>query len=201
MVKTKPEKIAGIEEQIQQLENQKKRLIQEQKVQERKDRTKRLCKRMGLFESMLPDTITLTDEQFKTFLEKAVLSDYSRRILDGLTAQNAATDVPQTIGTAAYIITPPTAKPAETEQNEDTSESEERGNGGTGERRKGALIYHMNVVSCGLPAAFCAYRCKSKRRNCCYTKLQRNCRYQFCQYNAHGSIVEHHKKQSVKQHI
>jgi|GEM_PF-272316 len=135
MVKTKPEKIAGIEEQIQQLENQKKRLIQEQKVQERKDRTKRLCKRMGLFESMLPDTITLTDEQFKTFLEKAVLSDYSRRILDGLTAQNAATDVPQTIGTAAYIITPPTAKPAETEQNEDTSESEERGNGGTAQGR------------------------------------------------------------------
>jgi len=49
MAKTKPEKIAGIEEQIQLLENQKKRLIQEQKAQERKERTKRLCKRMGLF--------------------------------------------------------------------------------------------------------------------------------------------------------
>ena len=100
MAKTKTEKIAGIEEQIQQLENQKKRLIQEQKAQERKDRTKRLCKRAGLLESLLPDTIPLTDEQFKTFLEKAVLSDYSRRILDGLRLQNAATAAPQTAGTA-----------------------------------------------------------------------------------------------------
>ena len=57
-------------EQIQLLENQKKRLIQEQKAQERKDRTKRLCKRVGLLESMLPDTIPLSDEQFKTFMEK-----------------------------------------------------------------------------------------------------------------------------------
>lgn len=27
------------------------------------------CKRMGLFESLIPDTISLTDEQFKIFLE------------------------------------------------------------------------------------------------------------------------------------
>ena len=43
MAKTKTEKIATIQEQIQQLENQRKRLIQEEKAQERKDRTKRLC--------------------------------------------------------------------------------------------------------------------------------------------------------------
>jgi len=49
MAKTKTEKVAGIEEQIQQLENEKKRLIQEQKAQERKDRTKRLCKRNHSF--------------------------------------------------------------------------------------------------------------------------------------------------------
>ena len=51
----------------------------------------RLCKRMGLFEKLLPDTIPLTEEQFKTFLEQTVLTEHSRRILDGLTAQNAAT--------------------------------------------------------------------------------------------------------------
>ena len=61
----------------------------------------------------MPDTITLTDEQFKTFLEKAVLSDYSRRILDGLTAQNAAAAAPQTAETAARDIPTPTDKPAE----------------------------------------------------------------------------------------
>ena len=95
MAKTKAEKIADIELQLEQLENQRKKLVQEQKIQERKDRTKRLCKRMGLFESMLPDTIPLTDEQFQIFLEKTVASEYGRRILDGLIAQNAAAAEPQ----------------------------------------------------------------------------------------------------------
>ena len=92
MTKTRTEKIESIQDQIAQLENQRKRLVQQQKEQERKDRTKRLCKRMGLFESMLPETITLTDGQFKTFLEKTVNTEHSRRILADLTAQNAATD-------------------------------------------------------------------------------------------------------------
>lgn len=96
MAKTKAEKIADIELQLEQLENQRKKLVQEQKIQERKDRTKRLCKRMGLFESMLPDTIPLTDEQFQIFLEKTVATEYGRRILDGLIAQNAAAAEPQT---------------------------------------------------------------------------------------------------------
>jgi hypothetical protein len=64
--------------------------MQQQKEKERKDRTKRLCKRAGLLESLLPDTISLTDEQFKTFLEKTVTTEHSRRILDRLTAQNSA---------------------------------------------------------------------------------------------------------------
>ena len=49
MAKTKIEKIASFEEEIKQLENKQKRLIQEKKEQERKDRTNRLCKRLGLF--------------------------------------------------------------------------------------------------------------------------------------------------------
>ena len=90
MAKTKAEKIAAIELQMTQLENQRKKLIQEQKQQERKDRTKRLCKRMGLFESMLPESISLTDEQFQIFLEKTIAAEHSRRILDRLTAQRGA---------------------------------------------------------------------------------------------------------------
>ena len=87
MAKTKAEKIAAIELQMTQLENQRKKLIQEKKQQERKDRTKRLCKRMGLFESMLPESISLTDEQFHIFLEKTIATEHSRRILDALTEQ------------------------------------------------------------------------------------------------------------------
>ena len=60
-------------------ENKKKRLIQEQKEQERKDRTNRLCKRMGFIEKLLPDTIPLTEEQFKTFVEQTIATDHSPR--------------------------------------------------------------------------------------------------------------------------
>ena len=100
MAKTKTEKIAGIEEQIQLLENQKKRLIQEQKAQERKERTKRLCKRMGHFESMLPDSIPLTDDLFKSFLEKTLLTDFARRTLDTIAAQDTAAVAPRPAETA-----------------------------------------------------------------------------------------------------
>ena len=50
---------------------------------------------------MLPDTITLTEEHFKTFLEKTIITEHSRRILNELlTAQNAATPTPNITNTA-----------------------------------------------------------------------------------------------------
>ena len=116
MAKTKAEKIAGIEEEIRQLENKKKRLIQEQKEQERKDRTNRLCKRMGLFEKLLPDSITLTKEQFKTFLEQTAAAEHGRRLLEEMTAQNAARATPEGVGAAAQGNTRPAVKAAPTPQ-------------------------------------------------------------------------------------
>ena len=95
MAKSYDERIAETKLKIEQEQNRMKQLIQKQKKEERNARTKRLCSRMGLFESMLPDTIPLTDEQFKIFLEKTVITEHSRRILDGLTAQTAATVAPQ----------------------------------------------------------------------------------------------------------
>lgn len=109
-------KIIRIQEEIKQLENKSKRLIQERKEQERKDRTKRLCRRMGLIESMLPDIVLLSDDLFKIFLEKVLLTDNSRRILDGLTAQNPSAISRQTAGLAAQGIPVPTTKNDKTEQ-------------------------------------------------------------------------------------
>jgi len=129
MGKTRAEKIDSIKEEITQLENRRKQLIQQEKAQERKDRTKRLCKRAGLLESLLPDTVPLIDELFKIFLEKTINTDHSRRILDGLTAQTAAKPAPPSAGSAARANTPPAQKPAKSEQGEDTDEGEERGNG------------------------------------------------------------------------
>ena len=78
--------------------------------------TNRLCKRMGLFEKLLPDTIPLTEEQFKTFVEQTIATEHSRCILDGLTAQNAATAPAQGAGTAGRGNTQPAAKTAQTAQ-------------------------------------------------------------------------------------
>lgn len=114
MAKTKAEKITSIEEEIRQLENRRRQLVQEQKAQERKDRTKRLCRRMGLFESLVPDSIPLTDEQFKTFLEKTVMTDPARRILDGMTARNAPTAPHRARKRWHRANTPPAARTAHT---------------------------------------------------------------------------------------
>ena len=106
MAKTKLERISSIEEQIKQLENQRKQLVQKQKQDERKARTKRLCQRMGLFESMLPDTIALTDEQFKTFLEKAVANDFGRHTLARIAAQGGGTSNAEKTATAPQGCAP-----------------------------------------------------------------------------------------------
>ena len=128
MALTKKEKIASIEEQIAQLKNQQKLLKQQHNEQERKDRTKRLCRRMGLFESLLPETIPLTDDLFKTFLEKTILSEYAKKILREVTAQNAAPPTPTGAGTAAKPVTPIATKTAATERGNDGGEN---GDGGT----------------------------------------------------------------------
>jgi len=129
MAKTRTEKINSIQDEIKQLENQRKRLLQAQREQERKDRTRRLCKRAGLLESMLPDTIPLTDELFKSFLEKTVTTEQSRRILDGLTAQGNATAAPIRASAAARPTPAPASQPAQTEQDGATDEGQDGGNG------------------------------------------------------------------------
>jgi len=91
MARTKLERISSIEEEIRQLENQRKQLLQQHKDQERKDRTNRLCKRGGLLESLAPDTVALTDAQFKTFLEKTIVTEYARRVLNSFAGQNGET--------------------------------------------------------------------------------------------------------------
>ena len=120
MSKTRLEKIAELDEQIAQIRKRQQRERQKHNKAERTARTRRLCERMGLIESMLPETITLTADNFKTYLEKTILTDSNRRILDGLlTAQTAATPAPSSAGSAARANTPPVAKPAETEQESD----------------------------------------------------------------------------------
>lgn len=78
----KKEKIENINQEIERLKNQQKLLQQQYNEQERKARTKRLCSRGGYLESRLPETITLTDNQYKVLLERTLFSERGRTILD-----------------------------------------------------------------------------------------------------------------------
>ncbi len=61
------EKSANLEE-IRQLENHQKILINRERDQERRDRTHRLIEKGAIIESLYPHTIDMSGEEFKTFL-------------------------------------------------------------------------------------------------------------------------------------
>ena len=92
MPRTTVEKIEGIQAQIQQLENERKRLMQRQKEQERKDRTKRLIERGAILESLVPGAAAFSNEQIKAFLEKTVGNDSARMILADMAPQGEAVE-------------------------------------------------------------------------------------------------------------
>ena len=88
MSKSRLERIDGIKEEIEQLKTRQKLLQQQHNAQERKARTHRLCRRGGIVEKLLPGTISLTDDQFDTFVEKTLLTGYAEKILKGLAVQS-----------------------------------------------------------------------------------------------------------------
>ena len=76
--RTLEERIAAAQSKKEKEENNLNRLLQEQKEKDRAARTHRLCKRMGMLEEMLPDTIRLNDEQFQQFLKRTTANDFGR---------------------------------------------------------------------------------------------------------------------------
>jgi hypothetical protein len=106
MRKTTAERITAKQQERQNLDSELKRLIQQHKEEERKERTDRHIKRGELLEKLLPDTLALTDEQLKAFLETTLLSSFSRKQLDGLTSANSDTDKSESPSTSDNNATP-----------------------------------------------------------------------------------------------
>jgi len=116
MSKTRLEKIEGITEEIEQLKKRQKLLQQQHNAQERKARNHRFCKRMGLFESLLPETAGLSDEQFKAFLEKTVANDYGRKALTNVAAQGGEVVTSKTEANTMSSSATVSVKPPETQR-------------------------------------------------------------------------------------
>ena len=88
--KSTAERIAEAELKKEQLANEIKRLERQHKEEERKARTKRLCNRGGKVEKLLPELITLPEEQFEIFVNTVLLTPHTRKILKELAGQAAA---------------------------------------------------------------------------------------------------------------
>ena len=94
MAKTTQERIEALQHEIQQKQNQEKQLRQRFREEQRKARNHRLCKRHGLFEKVLPETIDLTDEQFEKFVKQHIANEHGRRMLATLTAKYSTDKAP-----------------------------------------------------------------------------------------------------------
>jgi len=64
--------IESAQKKIQDEQRRLKQLQNKQAESDRKARNHRLCKRHGFLEGILPDTISLTDEQFEMFVKQHI---------------------------------------------------------------------------------------------------------------------------------
>ena len=65
------EKINDTEERLRQLKNQEKKILKQDIVKRRKERTHRLITRGAILESLIENSEELTDEEIKILLEEA----------------------------------------------------------------------------------------------------------------------------------
>ena len=65
------DKIDDTEERLRQLKNQEKKILKQDIIKRRKERTHRLITRGAILESLIENAKELTDEEIKTLLEEA----------------------------------------------------------------------------------------------------------------------------------
>ena len=75
------EQIAKAEEEIRQLQNRKKKLLNQKKAEERKIRTHRLVERGAILESLLEQPEQYTNEQIKGLLETVLRTPQAQEFL------------------------------------------------------------------------------------------------------------------------
>ena len=66
------DKIDGTEERLRQEKNQEKKILKQDIVKKRKERTHRLITRRPILESLIENAEELTDEEIKILLEEAI---------------------------------------------------------------------------------------------------------------------------------
>ena len=75
------EKIAKTEEEIRQLQNKKKKLLNEKKAAERRARTRRLIERGAILENLIEQPEQYDNGQIKSLLETALRTPQAQEFL------------------------------------------------------------------------------------------------------------------------
>jgi len=102
MAQTKlQQQIEASAKRIQDEQRRLKTLERQQAERDRKDRNHRLCKRHGFIESLLPDIINLTDEQFQSFVKNHIANKHGISAIADFTAKNATSSTAYTTGQSA----------------------------------------------------------------------------------------------------
>jgi len=76
--KTTAEKLEAAKQEKEQAEARIKKLMREQNAEKRKERDRRIYKRGGLIESLLPDVVALSDEQFNSFMHLTIANKFGK---------------------------------------------------------------------------------------------------------------------------
>lgn len=82
------EKIARAEEEIRQLQNRKKKLLNQKKTEERRTRTHRLIERGAILESLLEQSEQYGNEQIKDLLAIALQTAEAKAYLQKIKKAN-----------------------------------------------------------------------------------------------------------------
>lgn len=88
------EKIAKTEEEIRQLQNKKKKLLNEKKASERKARTRRLIERGAILESLIEQPEQYDNGQIKSLLETALRTPQAQEYLRQYGTGGCSSDIP-----------------------------------------------------------------------------------------------------------
>jgi len=114
--------IEASEKKIQEEQRRLKLLEKKQTERDRKDRNHRLCKRHGYLESILPDTINLTDEQFQDFVKQHIANKHGIAALATFTRQT-----PDVISAAMETAKPKkSGEPAPTVAGQDNDNQQQK---------------------------------------------------------------------------
>ena len=134
--RTPEEQIEAVKKELEQKQARLEKLLKDQKKQDDKARTHRLCKRGGKVEKLFPRLIEMSEEQFETFIQKTLLTGYAEKIINQILSPPSPAK-PQGKKDTTQDGESAAPKPEEAAAKSAVHPAEATQNGGTGAQQNG----------------------------------------------------------------